>query len=103
MRSIDRSDSFSSIGHLVGGPAVIAGIDFAFSDAADIAFETLASNPLPPRGIMIASTGAIKVTTMDGKVDTYADGELAVGQLYPFSWRRVWATGTTVTKVRIYW
>lgn len=98
MRSANRDDTFASISHLVVG----VGGDVGFADA-DIDFATLAPNHLHPRGFMVASAGDVKITTMDGKVDTYFNGELVVGLLYPFSIRRVWLTGTNITKCRIHW
>lgn len=97
-KSINRDDTFASISHLIVG----SGGDVGFADV-DIDFQTLNPNHLPPRGFMIASTGDVKITTLDGKVDTYSSGELVVGLLYPFSIRRIWLTGTTITKARIYW
>jgi hypothetical protein len=99
-RSINRDDTFASIGHLI---VANSGGDVALSDT-DIDFETLAPRHLPPRGFMIAVAGDVHIRTFDGKDDTYLSGELVVGLLYPFSVKRVWSTGTNASmKCRIYW
>ena len=99
-KSINRDDTFASISHLI---VANSGGDVALADS-DINFDSLSPNHLPPRGFMIAVAGDVRVTTFDGKIDTYLSGELVVGLLYPFSIRRVWSTGTNVSmKCRIYW
>jgi hypothetical protein len=97
-RSINREDTFAAIGWLKVG----TGGDVAFADA-DIDFEALAPRHLPPRAFAVYTAGALKVTSMDGTVDTFADGELSLGVLYPMSIRRAWTTGTTATKMKIFW
>lgn len=102
-RSHDRHDTFCAIAWISGAAAAGGDVDFAYSNTVDIDFNALAPNHLPPRGFMVCSIGDVKVTSWDGKTDTFASGELVVGALYPFSIRRIFATGTTVTKVRIFW
>lgn len=99
---VNRQNTYSALGHLTLGPAVTGFIDLAFSDSVDINYIALGLGDLEPRAFAVFSTGDLKITTVSGKTDTYSDGELSRGQMYPEAIRRVFATGTTVTKMRIY-
>lgn len=99
--SHNRSDTYAALSHITLAAAVAGFIDVAFSDTVDIDYFSF-SPDLPPRAFAVFSAGDLKITTMKGKTDVYLDGELNRGQFYPEAIRRVFATGTTITKMRIY-
>lgn len=52
--------------------------------------------PRSGRGLNVASTGDVRVTTVE---DTTATVHIAAGIAFPVRVRRVWATGTTATGI----
>lgn len=52
--------------------------------------------PFIPRTLYVSVAGSVKVTMMDGSVDTYPN--LIAGR-HPIRATRVWATGTTATGI----
>ena len=59
-------------------------------DAADLPRVGLALN--------VATPGTVRVTTQDGSV---SDVQIHPGHAFPLRVRRVWATGTTATGIRV--
>jgi hypothetical protein len=51
----------------------------------------------PSRGLYVAATGDLKVTTYGGDTVTFED--IAAGVIHPIAARRVWSTGTTATGI----
>ena len=58
------------------------------SDSQDLATAS--------RGINVATTGTVRVTTIDGDTETVY---IAAGSAFPLRVRRIWATGTTATGI----
>ena len=93
----NRDDLFTAVG---GMSVTKADADISFPSVD----KTLAvSAPRFPRGFAVGDAGTIKITTSDGSVLTYIDGELAKGVTHPISVVRVWSTGTSATIFKIYW
>lgn len=84
----NRQDNFSAVGGMTITPA-----------DADIVF----TGSLFPRGISIGAVGTLHITTFDGTEFTYGSSELATGLIHPIAVRRVWATGTSATGIKVYW
>lgn len=58
-------------------------------DAADLARVT--------RAINVATTGTVRLTTLDGSTDTL---HVAAGIAFPIRAVRIWATGTEATGIK---
>jgi hypothetical protein len=52
--------------------------------------------PVVSRALNVATTGAVRVTTVDGSVATV---QIAAGVAFPVRATRVWSTGTTATGI----
>lgn len=48
----------------------------------------------PFRGLLLASSGILRVTMASGQTRDFADGELASGVIHPMNVKRVHSTGT---------
>ena len=98
-----RHDAYAGVGGII--------IETAdFSDSLDIdrlltAAGTFDANPGSriPRQFIVFTAGTLKVDYQDGSTITYASGELIVGMPYSHSIIKIYTTGTTVTKIGIYW
>lgn len=51
-------------------------------------------------GFSIRTAGSISVVTTEGDTQTWASGELVVGQFYPLRIRQVLGTGTSLTNAQ---
>jgi hypothetical protein len=71
------------------GPAYNA-FNIVTSDSQDLA-------PSSARGIYVGVTGDLKVTTVQN--DTVTFFNVAAGVIHPITAARVWATGTTASKL----
>lgn len=58
------------------------------SDSADL--------DIVSRGINVATTGTVRVTTVSGDTETIY---IAAGSAFPLRVTRIWATGTTATGI----
>nr|NIL95830.1 hypothetical protein [Planctomycetales bacterium]NIP67896.1 hypothetical protein [Planctomycetales bacterium] len=47
--------------------------------------------------------GTLRVEDLDGNVVNFADGELAAGIVHPIRVKRVHATGTTATAIKLFY
>ena len=72
----------------VGGVAVSGTADQTFTDRI-------------PRGIYIATAGDLKVDMADGTTTVTFVGLLA-GSVYPFAFKKVYDTGTTIVGIALY-
>lgn len=63
--------------------------------------DTVALSPRP-RGIMLATAGAVAFVNADDSVTTVATGVLLTGIVYPLTPVRINATGTDATLLGIY-
>jgi hypothetical protein len=76
------------------------------ADASYISFSDSADNVPDSHndGLFIGdgATSTMKVTFADDSVYTFASGEMTNGMFLDISVKRVWATGTSVTKVKGY-
>lgn len=52
--------------------------------------------PVSSRGINVATTGAVRVTTIGDTTETV---HIAAGAAFPLRARRIWATGTTASGI----
>lgn len=50
------------------------------------------------RALNVASSGTVRVTTVGGDIATVF---IAAGLAFPIRVRRIWATGTTATDIRV--
>lgn len=55
------------------------------------------------RGILIAGSGTLRVTLHAGDTIDFADGELSKGVIHPMRVRKVHSTGTTLTKIWVFY
>lgn len=51
-------------------------------------------------GLMIRTAGSISIVTAEGDTQTWASGELIVGQVYPMRIKQVLSTGTGLTNAQ---
>ena len=93
----DRRDTYTA----VGGMSVTKADANITMPAFDKAF--INSAPRTPRGFQIGDSGTVKITTQDGSVLTFADGELAKSVIHPISVIKVWSTGTSASVFKIWW
>jgi hypothetical protein len=84
--------------------AAIDGLELSPADADfDLVALGAVKAPVVVRGLSFGGTGTLKVTTIGGGVLTYNDGDLLAGMIHPISVKRVWLTGTSVSRVKVYW
>ncbi len=74
--------------------------DASPNDSADVA--TRGAQNVFPTGISVGA-GTLRVEDLDGNVVNFADGELAAGIVHPIRVKRVHATGTTATAIKLFY
>lgn len=74
---------------------------------ADADFDLVALGavkaPVVIRGLSFGGTGTLRVTMVGGGVLNFNDGDLLAGMIHPMSVKRIWLTGTTVSRIKVYW
>lgn len=65
------------------------------SDSTDLAYVT--------RAFSFKTAGDLKVTLLGGEVITFVSGQFAAGIQHSLRIVRVWATGTTVGDLVVFW
>lgn len=81
------TDIFSALSEGLESPPSNA-FNVTADDAADLAFTT--------RGLNVAQSGNVRLTTLGGDTVTVA---LSAGIVFPIRANRIWATGTTATGI----
>lgn len=85
------SDAFRNFGKNLQSPPS-AGVQISPDDGADL--------PVTTRGLNVAGSGDVRLTTLDGDTLTL---HIAAGSVFPIRAVRVFATGTTATGIVGLW
>lgn len=84
--------------------AAIDGIEITPADADfDLVGLGAVKAPVVVRGFSFGGTGTLRVTTLGGQVLNYAAGDLLPGMVHPLGVKRIWSSGTSVSRVKVYW
>jgi hypothetical protein len=81
---VDKFNSFSD------------GLNSPPSHVSDVTPDDAADLPVASRGVNVAGSGSLRITTVGGDTGTI---HVVAGIVFPVRATRIWATGTTATGI----